>query len=69
MPDKARGKPEVVVVHPDSCALVGLGTGRIGETFIDVFENTPVGVVDVEMSWKSMKYWPEAFLGGDVIEA
>ena len=36
---------------------------------VDLFKDLPIGIVDVEVSWKCMQDWPETFLGSDVIKA
>ena len=60
--NEARSQPEVVVMHPYRCTFSCFGTGRLGETTIDLFKYGPIGVIDVEMGREGMKNWPEAFL-------
>ena len=69
LPNEAWSQPEVVIVNPDRCPLSGFSTGGIGETSIDNFKNFPISVIDVEMGWEGVQYWPETFLGSDVIKA
>ena len=66
--DVSGSQPKVVVMHPHRCTLGGFGACRHGETFVDLFKDLPVRVVDIEIGWKRMKNWPEAFFGCDVIK-
>ena len=56
------GQPEVVVMHPNNGSVRCFTAGSISEALIDLFENAPISVIDVEMCRERMKDWPERFL-------
>ena len=66
--DVTRSQPKVVVMYPHRCAFGSFGACRHSKTFVDLFKNLPVCVIYIEIGWKRMKNWPEAFFGCDVIK-
>ena len=59
--DVSRSQPKVVVMNPHRCTIGSFGACRHGETFVDLFKDLPVRIVDIEIGWECMKNWPEAF--------
>ena len=49
-------------MDPDCGTFSGFITGCVSEALVDFLKNAPIGIVDIEMSRKGVKYWPEAFL-------
>ena len=56
-------------MNPNGCSVRSFGARGFGKAAIDLFKDGPVGIVNVEVSRKSVENWPEAFLRCDVIKA
>ena len=60
--DVPRGQPQVVIVDPDGGSWGSLVARGLSEASVDIFEDSPVSVVDIEIGGKRVKNRPETLL-------